>query len=117
MKAVVVLLCSLAFVGCVSEPVEKVPPNDAEIFQARSLVADYNARMDKVNLYIKECTKEEIARPGREQEKSVLLLACASTAYDMYGFYQRENGRISNGELEMFKNNTAIALMPTSTGD
>lgn len=105
---IILSICAISMLGCVrkDEVIDINKVTDVQIMQARSYIADYDQRMEKVYLMIKSCS--EI--PDRDYYRD-----CRATAYDSVGLSydidKELSGRIKDEVTEYRK----IALIPLST--
>ena len=98
------LITMALIVGCSSRIVEN--PTDADIMQARSYLADFERRMEKVDSQMKVCyTFSEMERFNR----------CKASVYDSVGFDYDVNTELRSGIKDEIENYKRIAFMPLTT--
>ncbi len=98
------LITMALIVGCSSRIVEN--PTDADIMQARSYLADFERRMEKVDSQMKVCyTFSEMERFNR----------CKASVYDSVGFDYDVNTELRSGIKDDIENYKRIAFMPLTT--
>lgn len=98
------LITMTLIVGCSSRIVEN--PSDADIMQARSYLADFERRMEKIDSQMKVCyTFSEMGRFNR----------CKASVYDSVGFDYDVNTELRSGIKDEIENYKRIAFMPLTT--